>query len=110
MTHRWFSQRPGPCPRQAYDSSLSLTSCGGIRRRLAVSIPPLERSTESRLHAAHAPLDGEAVPFQGIGEDRGGMVLLVVQLRMGVNVQADFHHFLAQRLHTLRPGLLVACL
>ena len=38
MTHRWFSQLPGPCRRKAYDWSMMLTSFEGNRPRLAVLI------------------------------------------------------------------------
>ena len=59
----------------------------------AVSGAPGEDGGKGRLHSAHAPLNLEAVFLQGPRQQLGGMLLLVVQFGMGMDVQSEFHQF-----------------
>ena len=49
------------------------------------------RAYKGGFHTSNAPLHGEAVPFQGAGQKIRGVVFLVVQLGMRVDVQSQLH-------------------
>ena len=67
----------------------------------SVSRASLNGGTKGRLYSSHPALDQETISFQGVSQHPRRIVLLVVQLGMGMDVQADPH----QLITTLVKGI-----